>query len=411
MIKETRQGWLVVAALFVSLFFVWGSANAGPVFFVPLLKEFGWSRERLSTLFGASVLASGVAGPIIGWMLDRVDARHVIAGGATVTVCALLAVSRAHSYPAFLAIFVMMGVGVAAATMLPASVVIPNWFHQHRGMAMGVALCAAPFGGAAMTIAANAVIAHAGWRSAYLVLAAPIALLVLPAALIVVRTRPAAAPDLSGAHGAPIEVLGLDVTGALRTRTLWLIATAMLLAGLTTGFAPHYIAYLINVGYSPTLAAEITSVSFLVYTVGNLMGGPFADRLGARRAYALAFAVNGFAQFCLLGASHGGALALSVLFGGIAGGSSWVLAPLLMVESFGLRRLGSLMGVTGVFFTVGAAIGPILTGHVFDASGSYRLAIWIFIAMLAACAVAIYGCRLLEDEQARLAPPIPRPAA
>jgi hypothetical protein len=31
--------------------------------------------------------------------------------------------------------------------------------------------------------------------------------------------------------------------------------------------------------------------------------------------------------------------------------------------------------------------------------------------MLAACAVAIYGCRLLEDEQARLAPPIPRPAA
>ncbi len=88
-----------------------------------------------------------------------------------------------------------------------------------------------------------------------------------------------------------------------------------------------------------------------------------------------------------------------------------MLAPLLMVDSFGLHRLGSLMGVTGIFFTVGAAIGPIMTGHLFDASGSYRLAIWIFIAMLAACAVAIYGCRSLEDEQARLAPPISRPAA
>jgi MFS family permease len=411
MIKETRQGWMVVAALFVALFFVWGSANAGPVFFVPLLKEFGWSRERLSTLFGASVLASGVAGPVIGWMLDRVDARYVIAGGAALATGALAALSQAHSYPAFLAIFVAMGVGVAAATMLPASVVIPNWFHQHRGMAMGVALCAAPFGGAAMTIIANFAIAHAGWRSAYLVLAAPIALLALPAVLIVVRTRPPAAPDLSGAHGAAAQLPGFDVPQALRTRTLWLIAAAMLLAGLTTGFSPHYIAYLINVGYSPTLAAEITSVSFLVYTVGNLMGGPFADRLGARRAYALAFAVNGFAQFCLLGASHSGALALSVLFGGIAGGSSWVLAPLLMVDSFGLRRLGSLMGVTGIFFTVGAAIGPVVTGHVFDASGSYRLAIWIFIAMLLACAAAIYACRSLEDEQARLDTVIPRPAA
>jgi MFS family permease len=411
MIRETRQGWLVVAALFVSLFFVWGSANAGPVFFVPLLKEFGWSRERLSTLFGASVLASGVAGPIIGWMLDRIDARHVIAGGATVTFCGLLAISRAHSYPAFLAIFVMMGAGGAAATMLPASVVISNWFHQHRGMAMGAALCAAPFGGAAMTIVANAVIAHAGWRTAYLALAAPIALLVLPAALIVVRTRPREAPDLSGIHGAAPELPGLDVPRALRTPTLWLIAAAMLLAGLTTGFAPHYIAYLINVGYTPTVAAEITSLSFLVYTVGNLMGGPFADRLGARRAYSLAFAVNGFAQFCLLGASNVGALGLSVLFGGIAGGSSWVLAPLLMVDSFGLRRLGSLMGVTGIFFTIGAAIGPIVTGHVFDASGSYRLAIWIFVAMLAACAGAIYACRSLEVEQARLDAVIPRPAA
>jgi nitrate/nitrite transporter NarK len=115
MIKETRQGWFVVAALFVALFFVWGAANAGPVFFVPLLKEFGWSRERLSTLFGASVLATGVAAPIVGWMLDRVDARHVIAGGAALTVAALVALSRAHSYPAFLAIFIAMLIACAAA--------------------------------------------------------------------------------------------------------------------------------------------------------------------------------------------------------------------------------------------------------------------------------------------------------
>jgi MFS family permease len=412
MFKETRQGWLVVGALFVSLFFVWGAANAGPVFFVPLLKEFGWSRERLSTLFGASALATGASGPLVGWLLDRVDARKVIAAGALLTIAGLLALSRVHSYPAFLAIYVLLGAGGAASTMLPASVVIPNWFHQHRGIAMGAALCAAPFGGAAMTIVANYAISYAGWRAAYVTLAVPVAVLVLPVVLIVVRTRPpAAAHETTAGSAPPIEIPGFDVSRALRTRTMWMISAAMLLAGMTTGFSPHYIAYLINVGYTATLAAEITGLSFLVYTVGNLMGGPFADWLGARRAYALAFLINGFAQFCLLGASNGGVLTVSVLVGGIGGGASWVLAPLLMVDSFGLRKLGSLMGVTGIFFTVGAAIGPVITGHVFDASGSYRLAIWIFIAMLAMCAAAIYACRSMEDEEARLRPVAPRSAA
>ena len=80
--KEAPGAWLVVAVLFVSWFFVWGGgANTGAVFFPPLLQHFGWSRARLSSGIAASALSAGAFGLVVGWLLDRMDARKVMVAG------------------------------------------------------------------------------------------------------------------------------------------------------------------------------------------------------------------------------------------------------------------------------------------------------------------------------------------
>jgi MFS family permease len=87
-------------------------------------------------------------------------------------------------------------------------------------------------GGTVMAVVAAYLIMHAGWRTAYLVLAAPVLLLVVPAILLVVRSRPAiTAPALAqGARtvhstsGEPTSLSGLEVGTALRERSFWLIA-------------------------------------------------------------------------------------------------------------------------------------------------------------------------------------------
>jgi hypothetical protein len=48
MTNRERQGWIIVGAIFVTMFFIWGAINCGAVFFVPVLKHFGWTRARLS---------------------------------------------------------------------------------------------------------------------------------------------------------------------------------------------------------------------------------------------------------------------------------------------------------------------------------------------------------------------------
>ena len=77
MTQRERQGWIIVASLFVTLVFVFGSGyNTGGLFFPHLLKHFGWKRAQLSTLQGAALpLSAGLSAPLIGWLLDRVEAR------------------------------------------------------------------------------------------------------------------------------------------------------------------------------------------------------------------------------------------------------------------------------------------------------------------------------------------------
>jgi CP family cyanate transporter-like MFS transporter len=117
------------------------------------------------------------------------------------------------------------------------------------------------------------------------------------------------------------------------------------------------------------------------------------------------FILSALGMLGLLGASHPVALAANILAGGFAAGAFVVQNPLVMIESLGIRRLGSVMGITGVFFTFGAALSPIVTGRIFDLTGSYSIPISSFVVMYIICSLAILGCRPLDLEQMRLEMP------
>jgi MFS family permease len=57
--------------------------------------------------------------------------------------------------------YVLLGFGIAAGTVLPASLVIANWFTERRGTAMGLANAGSTTGGMVMTLAAGFLI-HLG---------------------------------------------------------------------------------------------------------------------------------------------------------------------------------------------------------------------------------------------------------
>src|SRR5271155_4206280 len=210
MTERDQSRWLIVGVLFVTLFLIWGPVNAGGVFFLPVVKSFGWSRAQFALLGALAAIAAGASGPFIGWLIDRAGVRTMMISAAAFALCNL-ALSRANSFAQFAAIFILLGVAITATTVIPCSIVIANWFSSERGLAMGIAFAGIPLGGTGITILANYVVQHYGWRIGYLAMGLPVAAIVIPALVLYLRTRPPATAEVAAALASgtkpPVTVL------------------------------------------------------------------------------------------------------------------------------------------------------------------------------------------------------------
>jgi MFS family permease len=403
MTQRERQGWIIVAALFVTLLLVFGSGyNTGGLFFPHLLKHFGWKRAQLSTLQGAALpLSAGLSAPLIGWLLDRIEARIVMVAGVVMTAASFLIASQVNSFGPLFAAYVLLGVGIGASTLLPCSMVLANWFGARRGLAMGITFAGTSLGGALMTLVGSYAISYGGWRAGYVTLAIPMLLIVVPLILVVVRTRPPQAEGVTVAQASD-ALPGFELREAFRTRSFWMISTAQFFfAAVAAGVGLHLITYLTEVGYTPKFAAGMMSLGYIFAAAGKLGMGLFADRVSARIALAINFLIAGVGMSLIFGVAQKAVLIPFVLIFGLTLGAPLVLVPMLVAESLGLKRFGSIGGIAGVFNTIGAFVGPVGAGKIYDLTGSYTLAFEIFVVMCVFGAMAAYATLSLESEQAR----------
>ncbi|HXT97809.1 MAG TPA: MFS transporter, partial [Polyangia bacterium] len=134
MTRQDRTAWTLAAAIFISLFFIWGAGyDCFPILLPSMLKQFHLSREQIGWVPAAQALAALVVGPLIGWLLDRIRAQIVMGTGAVLTAIGILMMARAGSFHSVIAGSVVTGVGLSGSTILPATMVISNWFGERRG--------------------------------------------------------------------------------------------------------------------------------------------------------------------------------------------------------------------------------------------------------------------------------------
>jgi len=381
-------GWYIVAFCWVVNFVVFGiSVNTFTVYVKPIQAELGWSRGDISWAISLAALAMAAGAPFLGRLIDRVGARLVMAAGAAVIgVCTIL-ISQAQSLLYFYCMFVVSGIGQGAATIIPVSFVISNWFVAMRGKALGIAMTGTGLGAMVMVPVSTWIVNNWGWRTSYAIMGC-IILLMVPLNLLLIRTRPSdmgLLPDGGlAAEENPASGVGLAVTEAVRTQAFWMIAVMMVLAGLVAmGAGVHLMPYLTDAGHTGARASLIIAVISGMTFLGKISLGSVVDRWGVRPTVALAFGLILAGFLLLMGAAWTlVAFAFAVVYGfGI--GAPLVLNPALTAECLGLKHFGAVFGILTLFTTVGAATGAVLTGVIYDAVGSYIPALSLFVALTA----------------------------
>ncbi len=399
--RRERRSLMVVVGLFSTLFvIVGGSASTLGIFFTPLMIHFHWTHSQVSLIAAVFGITWGVASPLVGWLLDTIDARIIMPLSASIAGVGFILASSAGSLATMLACYGVVALGVAGSALVPCSVVAANWFSDRRAMALGIVIAGGSAGGVVMPLVTDRIISAKGWSAAMLVIAALILVLLVPLIIFTVRTRPR--EETGAMSQAAVEADGIELNAAFRTASFWMLVLMQVCAGTgLNGAFIHLVPYLISVGFSSSRAALIASAQAGFVALGVLLLGALADRCGARPVLAAALAALGLGILFLLGVRGNGLLlgAFLVAFGLGAGATSSV-APLLLAEVFGLKRFGSLAGLMGMLQTAGAAAGPVLVGEMFDLNGSYAAAFAACFILLCVAAFATLLVKPVADQLA-----------
>jgi len=381
--------WVVIGIAFLTVGVAFGARNAFAVFLVAVIEEFRWSRGLASGALMLGSLLWTLSAPMIGVLLDRFGPRIVLPGGAILMATGFVISGFADSIIAFyIGMGVFMGVGFAALPMTSQATFLSNWFIRKRGMAIGAAASGIGLGILLVVPWTQWLITSYGWRAAFFILAALLALVIAPLNYFFQRQRPEEMhlkPDFGesapAARAKAASATGPSLKEALRTWRFWLFALGVLAGAIPLHMILiHQVAAVSDAGFSKELAAFGLGLIGL-FTAPAMIGmGLLADRIGRQLSYLLGSSSLMIGIFLLMLIDAAGSGWLYYLFPPfIAFGfsSRQSLYPTIAADLFHGKSFGAIIGVVSLFIGVGAGIGPWLGGLLHDWTGSYHEAFWV----------------------------------
>ncbi len=396
-------GWWIVAGGFILNFLGVGiGINAIPVFLKPVVTDLHFNRGDFSLYFTIVALTMTFGAPLAGKLLEKYNVRIVMGASTLLLAAGFAAYSLCTTLTEFYIVSFFVGVGHAAAHIIPVSMLITNWFNKKRGLAMGVVFTASGLGGLFFSPVANHIITEYGWRNGYLALGLLIGVFCVPCAFFVMRKSPAEVGQLpDGAKAgssatAVVEESGFSVGQAVKSPVFWLLVVMIfLIDAQAMGIQQHLPAYLTDRGRSASFAANLLGFYLGMIAVGKIILGYVSDRFGSGTGFAIFTCVLGGSLMFLFNTEELWSLALFAIAFGFGNAVITVSLPLMTAACFGMKNFGVIFGLLTIANALGAAVGTPGVGYLYDTTGSYNTAIWISVVItFVALAAGVLAMRL-----------------
>jgi predicted MFS family arabinose efflux permease len=200
-----------------------------------------------------------------------------------------------------------------------------------------------------------------------------------------IRERP-------GSRGSDRVVRGASVGDGLRSRVFWIVVAVLFFTSIAqNGAITHLSALLTDRGVAPSSAALALSAMGAASLVGRFVTGWLLDRFFAARVSFALLVISAIGTFVLSSAQSFAAGAAGAALIGFGTGGEADVTPYILSRYFGLRSFTTLYALTWTAYACAGAIGPVLMGRAFDATGSYEA----LLARLAVAIVAVASLMLL----------------
>ena len=360
--RKFFPGWLVVASGFVIMATCYTIfVNCMSLFQPLIVSDLGVSLAQYNISNAISTVVSVIGSLVIGHIADKVSGR--ILGSLTViaTSAVLVGMSFVGELWQVYVLFAFSGCFAVASTRLLISLVTASWFTAKRGLAISIALSGSGFGGAILSPIVSSLIVSVGWRSTFLVLAAVCIVAALPITAYSFRTKP--------------SEIGLKSLGENPGDP----------SVSTAGDKDEHTAPEVNVGWSRIKKSPAFWLLVVAFLFMGLVSGAIYDRFGLRFGNVLGSVACIVACVALcFPTTDLGPIVAAVSFG--IGTCMGTITPTIAAsKQFGMADLGKVTGTITSLEMVGGTVGAIVSGVLFDATGSFA-STWI---VCLACSVVM----------------------
>jgi len=317
----------------------------------PILKtEFTLSFGQIGLIQLAFQLTASILQPVVGIYTDKHPQPFSLAVGMGVTLCGLLMVSMANTYPMLLLAVAMIGMG-SSIFHPEASRVARMASGGRHGFAQSLFQVGGNFGSAIGPLLAAVIVLSRGQASV-----AWFSLVALAGAMILTRVGFWYRDHQRERKKANVAPVVQTLSRKVVVRSILILAVLIFskffyMAALTS----YYTFYLIETFNVSVKDAQIYLFVFLAaVAAGTIAGGPIGDRFG--RKFVMWFSILGVLPFTLLlpHASLGWTIALSIVIGFIL--SSAFPAIIVYAQELVPGKVGL---VSGLFFGFAFGMGGI----------------------------------------------------
>lgn len=379
-------GYIIVIIAFLAMMLTMGMLFVFGIFFKPIIEEMGWTRAVTSGAFSLSVIVGGLVGIAMGGLNDRFGPRVVITLCGLLVALGFLLMSQTQTvWQLYLFFGVMIGAG--SNTYVPLLSTIARWFVRRRSMMSGIAFAGSGVGMLVLPLVINQLISAYDWRISCLILGAIILVVVVVSAQFL-KSNPGQVGQVAyGANNSTEEGLSLaardfSVREAASTRQFWMFLIVLVCYGFAfSSVQVHIVPYTTDLGISATTAAIILATIGGATIVGQLGLGSAGDKLGYKRTFFIGIVLVALAVFMLMVGKELWIFFLLAVFMGLGFGNCGTQESPIAAWLFGLASHGLILGFCACSFALGAAIGPLVFGYIFDVTGNYQAAFLVSAAL------------------------------
>ena len=398
-------GWYIVGAAFLAniscAFFLSSTLS---VLLKPVTADLGVSRGVFSLLRSGEHLLYAAMAPWVGSKLDRYGPRGMMVVGAILSAIGFLLLGQVQSFLQFASVRVtLMAVGHALVCYFVVNVTVARWFVRKRGRAVAISHMGHGVAKVTVSLVVAWLLTSIEWRQVWTLFGGLVVVLAVVPVAIFMRRSPEdmglhpdgdAGPERldATAHGQrqtvrtggePEPDIRWTRKQVRRTSTFWLIILVFGMVDMgITGLNLHVVAHVSDLGYTYYQAAIAMTVIAGTQLASGLLWGFTSERISVRKVISFLFVVQAAGLFVATTAQNLWALYIGFFLYGLGLGGVQVLEEVMWANYFGRLSLGTVRGAALQIVLLFGVCGPPFFGFLNDYTGSYKISLFLFIAVL-----------------------------